>query len=139
MRYIYEYYEGGTELNKSQISKIIKDAIDKHPLFKPLAKQMDLHRVSEREDLLQRLYDIYHCGANAGFSGLIGCMDMSQFFDNHEDDMLEWLKQEAELIGCSSTLAYLGDYLGADLDDYKWRAVQALASFLAIDVMESEI
>lgn len=105
MRYIYEYYEGGTELSKSQISKIIKDAIDKHPLFKPLAKQMDLHRLS----------------------------------DENEDDMLEWLKQEANEIGCSSTLAYLGDYLGADLDDYKWRAVQALASFLAIDVMESEI
>ena len=33
MNYIYEYYEGGTELSKSQISKIIKDAIDKHPLF----------------------------------------------------------------------------------------------------------
>lgn len=100
---------------------------------------MDLHRMDDREDLLQRLYDIYNCGANAGFSGLIGCMDMSRFFDKNKDDMLEWLKQEAELIGYSSTLAYLGDYLGADLDDYKWRAVQALASFLAIDVMESEI
>ena len=139
MKCIYEYFEKGIELKKSQVSKIIKDAIDKHPLFKPLAEQMDLHRVSEREDLLQRLYDIYHCGANAGFSGLIGCMDMSQFFDNNEDDMLEWLKQEAELIGCSSTLAFLGDYLGADLDDYKWRAVQALANYLAIDIMESEI
>ena len=139
MKCIYEYFEKGIELKKSQVSKIIKDAIDKHPLFKPLAEQMDLHRVSEREDLLQRLYDIYHCGANAGFSGLIGCMDMSQFFDNNEDDILEWLKQEAELIGCSSTLAFLGDYLGADLDDYKWRAVQALANYLAIDIMESEI
>ena len=139
MKCIYEYYEKSIELSKSQVSKIIRDAIDKHPLFKPLAKQMDLHRISEREDLLQRLYDIYHCGANAGFSGLIGCMDMSRFFDDNEDDMLEWLKQEAELIGCSSTLAYLGDYLGADLDDYKWRAVQALANYLAIDIMESEI
>lgn len=139
MSYIYEYYEGGTGLSKAQVSKLITEATDKHPLFKPLAKQMDLHRVSEREDLLQRLYDIYNCGANAGFSGLIGCMDMSRFFDENEDDMLEWLKQEAEMIGCSSTLAYLGDYLGADLDDYKWRAVQALASFLAIDIMESEI
>nr|DAP91137.1 MAG TPA: hypothetical protein [Caudoviricetes sp.] len=139
MRCIYEYYKDGIELKKSQVSKIIKDATDKHPLFKPLAKQMNLHRVSEREDLLQRLYDIYHCGADTGFSGLIGCMDMSRFFDDNEDDMLEWLKQEAELIGCSSTLAYLGDYLGADLDDYKWRAVQALASYLAIDIMESEI
>lgn len=139
MKCIYEYFEKGIELKKSQVSKILKDAIDKHPLFKPLAEQMDLHRVSEREDLLQRLYDIYHCGANAGFSGLIGCVDMSRFFDENEDDMLEWLKQEAELIGCSSTLAYLGDYLGADLDDYKWRAVQALANYLAIDVMESEI
>ena len=64
MRCIYEYYKDNIELKKSQVSKIIKDAIDKHPLFKPLAKQMDLHRVSEREDLLQRLYDIYHCGAN---------------------------------------------------------------------------
>lgn len=139
MRCIYEYYKDGTELKKSQVSKIIKDAIDKHPLFKPLAKQMDLHRVSEREDLLQRMYDIYYCGANAGFSGLIGCMDMSRFFDENEDDMLEWLKQEAELIGCSSTLAFLGDYLGADLDDYKWKAVQALANYLAMDIMESEI
>ena len=139
MRCLYEYYEEGSELSKSQVSKIIKDAIDKHPLFKPLAKQMDLHRVSEREDLLQRMYDIYYCGANAGFSGLIGCMDMSRFFDENEDDMLEWLKQEANEIGCSSTLAFLGDYLGADLDDYKWRAVQALANYLANDVMESEI
>ena len=89
MREVYEYYQGGTELTKAQVSKIIKEATDKHPLFKPLAKQMDLHRLSDREDLLQRLYDIYHCGANAGFSGLIGCMDMSQFFDNHEDDMLD--------------------------------------------------
>lgn len=139
MRYLYEYYEGGTELSKAQISKIIKDATDKHPLFKPLAKQMDLHRVSEREDLLQRLYDIYHCGANAGFSGLIGCMDMSRFFDENEDEMIEWLKQSADLAGCRSTLAYLGDCLGADLDDYKWIAVQALAEYLAIEVMESEI
>ena len=139
MNYVYEYYSGGTELTKAQVSKIIKEATDKHPLFKPLAKQMDLHRASDREDLLQRLYDIYHCGANAGFSGLIDCMDMSRFFDENEDDMLEWLKQEAELIGCSSTLAYLGDYLGADLDDYKWRAVQALTNYLAIDIMESEI
>ena len=139
MKCIYEYFEKGIELKKSQVSKIIKDAIDKHPLFKPLAEQMDLHRVSEREDLLQRLYDIYHCGANAGFSGLIGCMDMSQFFDDNEDDMLDRLKQEADGIGCNSTLAYLGDYLGADLDDYKWRAVQALANYLDIDVMESEI
>ena len=139
MKCIYEYFEKGIELKKSQVSKIIKDAIDKHPLFKPLAEQMDLHRVSEREDLLQRLYDIYHCGANAGFSGLIGCRDMSDFFDENEDDMLDWLKQEANEIGCSSTLAFLGDYLGADLDDYKWRAVQALANYLAIDIMESEI
>jgi hypothetical protein len=139
MRCLYEYYEGGTELSKAQISKIIKDATDKHPLFKPLAKQMDLYRISEREDLLQRMYDIYHCGANAGFSGLIGCMDMSRFFDENEDDMLEWLKQEADGIGCNSTLAYLGDYLGADLDDYKWRAVYALADYIAIQVMESEI
>ena len=139
MKCIYEYYEKSIELSKSQVSKIIKDAFDKHPLFKPLAKQMDLHRVSEREDLLQRMYDIYYCVANAGFSGLIGCMDMSRFFDENEDDMLEWLKQEAELIGCSSTLAFLGDYLGADLNDYKWRAVQALANYLAIDIMESEI
>lgn len=57
MRCLYEYYEGGTELSKAQISKIIKDATDKHPLFKPLAKQMDLYRISEREDLLQRMYD----------------------------------------------------------------------------------
>lgn len=92
MREVYEYYKNGTELKKSQVSKIITEATDKHPLFKPLAKQMDLHRVSDREDLLQRLYDIYHCGANAGFSGLIGCMDMSQFFDNNEDEMIEWLK-----------------------------------------------
>lgn len=139
MRCIYEYYKDGIELKKSQVSKIIKDATDKHPLFKPLAKQMDLHRVSEREDLLQRLYDIYHCGAAAGFSGLIGCMDMSQFFDDNEDDMLDWLKQEADGIGCNSTLAYLGDYLGADLDDYKWRAVYALADYIAVQVMESEI
>ena len=100
---------------------------------------MDLHRMSDREDLLQRLYDIYNCGANAGFSGLIGCMDMSRFFDKNEDDMIDWLKQEADGAGYKSTLAFLGDYLGTDLDDYKWRAVQALASFLAIDVMESEI
>ena len=139
MRYVYEYYKNDIELKKSQVSKLIKDATDKHPLFKPSAKQTDLHRMSDREDLLQRLYAIYNCGANAGFSGLIGCMDMSRFFDENEDEMIDWLKQEAELIGCSSTLAYLGDYLGADLDDYKWRAVQALASFLAIDVMESEI
>lgn len=139
MRCVYEYYKNGIELKKSQVSKLIKDATDKHPLFKPLAKQMDLHRLSDREDLLQRLYDIYNCGANAGFSGLIGCMDMSRFFDENEDEMLEWLKQEADGAGYSSTLAYLGDYLGTDLDDYKWRAVQALASFLAIDVMESEI
>lgn len=139
MREVYEYYQGGTELTKAQVSKIIKEATDKHPLFKPLAKQMDLHRMSDREDLLQRLYDIYHCGADAGFSGLIGCADMAEFFDANEDDMIDWLKQEADGIGCSSTLAFLGDYLGADLDDYKWRAVQALASFLAIDVMESEI
>ena len=122
MRYVYEYYKNGIELKKSQVSKLITEATDKHPLFKPLAKQMDLHRMSDREDLLQRLYDIYNCGANAGFSGLIG-----------------WLKQEANEIGCSSTLAFLGDYLGADLDDYKWRAVQALANYLAIDIMESEI
>ena len=139
MREVYEYYQNGIELKKSQVSKLITEATDKHPLFKPLANQMDLYRISEREDLLQRMYDIYHCGANAGFSGLIGCADMSRFFDENEDDMLEWLKQEAELIGCSSTLAYLGDYLGADLDDYKWKAVLALASFLAIDIMESEI
>lgn len=139
MREVYEYYQGGTELTKAQVSKIIKETTDKHPLFKPLAKQMDLHRVSEKEDLLQRLYDIYHCGANAGFNGLIGCMDMSRFFDANEDDMLDWLKQEANEIGCSSTLAFLGDYLGADLDDYKWRAVLALANNIAIRVMESEI
>ena len=139
MRDVYEYYKNGIELKKSQVSKLITEATDKHPLFKPLAKQMDLHRVSDREYLLQRLYDIYNCGANAGFSGLIGCMDMSRFFDENEDEMIEWLKQSADLAGCRSTLAYLGDYLGADLDDYKWRAVQALASFLAIDVMESEI
>ena len=35
MRCLYEYYEGGTELSKAQISKIIKDATDKHPMFKP--------------------------------------------------------------------------------------------------------
>ena len=139
MRCLYEYYEGSTELSKAQISKIIKDATDKHPLFKPLAKQMDLHRISDREDLLQRLYDIYNCGANAGFSGLIGCMDMSQFFDNNEDDMIDWLKQEADGAGYNSTLAFLGDYLGAALDDYKWKAVQTLAERIAIDVMESEI
>ena len=139
MRCIYEYYKDGTELKKSQISKIIRDAIGKHPLFKPLAKQMDLHRVSEKEDLLQRLYDIYHCGANVGFSGLIGCADMAEFFDANEDDMIDWLKQEADRSGYNSTLTFLGDYLGADLDDYKWKAVQALASFLAMDVMESEI
>ena len=139
MREVYEYYKNGIELKKSQVSKLITEATNKHPLFKPLAKQMDLHRMSDREDLLQRLYDIYNCGANAGFSGLIGCMDMSRFFDENEDEMIEWLKQEANEIGCSSTLAYLGDYLGADLDDYKWRAVQALANYLAIDVMESEI
>lgn len=139
MRCLYEYYKGGTELKKSQVSKIIKDATDKHPLFKPLAKQMDLYRISEREDLLQRLYDIYHCGADAGFSGLIGCMDMSQFFDENEDEMIEWLKQEADGAGYNSALAFLGDYLGADLDDYKWKAVQTLAERIAIDVMESEI
>lgn len=139
MREVYEYYKNGIELKKSQVSKVITEATNKHPLFKPLAKQMDLHRMSDREDLLQRLYNIYNCGANAGFSGLIGCMDMSRFFDENEDEMIEWLKQEADMAGCQSTLAYLGDCLGADLDDYKWRAVQALASFLAIDVMESEI
>lgn len=139
MREVYEYYKNDIELKKSQVSKLIKDATDKHPLFKPLAKQMDLHRVSEREDLLQRLYDIYNCGANAGFSGLIGCMDMSQFFDNNEDDMIDWLKQEADGAGYNSALAFLGDYLGADLDDYKWKAVQTLAERIAIDIMESEI
>lgn len=139
MREIYEYYKNGIELKKSQVSKLITEATDKHPLFKPLAKQMDLHRVSEREDLLQRLYDIYNCGANAGFSGLIGCMDMSRFFDENEDEMIEWLKQEADGAGYNSTLAFLGDYLGADLDDYKWKAVQTLAERIAIDVMESEI
>lgn len=139
MREVYEYYKNGIELKKSQVSKLITEATDKHPLFKPLAKQMDLHRVSEREDLLQRLYDIYNCGANAGFSGLIGCMDMSQFFDNHKDDMIDWLKQEADGAGYNSTLAFLGDYLGADLDDYKWKAVQTLAERIAIDVMESEL
>ena len=138
MNCVYEYYQGGTELTKAQVSKILLKA-NNIRLFKPLAKQMDLHRVSDREDLLLRLYDIYHCGANAGFSGLIGCMDMSRFFDENEDEMLEWLKQEANEIGCKSTLAYLGDYLGADLDDYKWVAVQALADNLAIQIMESEI
>lgn len=49
---------------------------------------------------------IYHCGANAGFSGLISCMDMSRFFDENEDEMIEWLKQEADMAGCQSTLAY---------------------------------
>lgn len=139
MREVYEHYQGGTELTKAQVSKIIKEAIDKHPLFKPLAKQMDLHRMSDREDLLQRLYDIYNCGANTGFSGLIGCMDMSRFFDENEDEMIEWLKQEADGAGYNSTLAFLGDYLGADLDDYKWKAVQTLAERIAIDVMESKI
>lgn len=139
MREVYEYYQGGTELTKAQVSKIIKEATDKHPLFKPLAKQMDLHRMSDREDLLQRLYDIYNCGANAGFSGLIGCMDMSQFFDNHEDDMLDWLQQEAMNLGYKSSLAFLGECLDADLDDYKWKAVLALANNIAIRVMESEI
>lgn len=139
MREIYEYYKNGIELKKSQVSKLITEATNKHPLFKPLAKQMDLHRVSDREDLLQRLYDIYNCGANAGFSGLIGCMDMSQFFDNNEDDMIDWLKQEADGAGYNSALAFLGDYLGADLDDYKWKAVQTLAERIAIDIMESEI
>lgn len=139
MREVYEYYKNDIELKKSQVSKLITEATNKHPLFKPLAKQMDLHRLSDREDLLQRLYDIYHCGADAGFSGLIGCADMAEFFDANEDDMIDWLKQEADGVGCNSTLAFLGDYLGADLDDYKWRAVQALASSLAIDVMESEI
>nr|DAT32317.1 MAG TPA: hypothetical protein [Caudoviricetes sp.] len=139
MREVYEYYKGSSELSKSQVSKIIKDAIYKHPLFKPLAKQMDLHRMSDREDLLQRLYDIYNCGANAGFNGLIGCMDMSQFFDNHEDDMIDWLQQEAMDLGYKSALAFLGECLDADLDDYKWKAVLALANNIAIRVMESEI
>lgn len=139
MREVYEYYKNGTELKKSQVSKLITEATDKHPLFKPLAKQMDLHRMSDREDLLQRLYDIYNCGANAGFSGLIGCADMAEFFDANEDDMIDWLKQEADGAGYNSTLAFLGDYLGADLDDYKWKAVQTLAERIAIDIMESEI
>jgi len=139
MRYVYEYYKNDIELKKSQVSKLITEANNKHPLFKPLAKQMDLHRMSDREDLLQRLYDIYNCGANAGFSGLISCADMSEFFDVNEDDMIDWLKQEADGIGYNSTLAFLGDYLGADLDDYKWKAVQTLAERIAIDVMESEI
>lgn len=139
MREVYEYYKNGIELKKSQVSKLITEAANKHPLFKPLAKQMDLHRLSDREDLLQRLYDIYNCGANAGFSGLIGCMDMSQFFDNNEDDMIDWLKQEADGAGYNSALAFLGDYLGADLDDYKWKAVQTLAERIAINIMESEI
>lgn len=139
MREVYEYYKNGIELKKSQVSKLITEATDKHPLFKPLARQMDLHKISDREDLLQRLYDIYHCGANAGFSGLIGCADMSEFFDANEDDMIDWLKQEADGAGYNSTLAFLGDYLGVDLDDYKWKAVQTLAERIAIDVMESEI
>lgn len=139
MREVYEYYKNGIELKKSQVSKLITEATDKHPLFKPLAKQMDLHRLSDREDLLQRLYDIYHCGANAGFSDLIGCADMAEFFDANEDDMIDWLKQEADGAGYNSTLAFLGDYLGADLYDYKWKAVQTLAERIAIDIMESEI
>ena len=139
MREVYGYYKNGIELKKSQVSKLVTEATNKHPLFKPLAKQMDLHRMSDREDLLQRLYDIYNCGANAGFSGLISCRDMSEFFDANEDDMIDWLKQEADGAGYNSTLAFLGDYLGADLDDYKWKAVQTLAERIAIDVMESEI
>lgn len=139
MREVYEYYKNGIELRKAQVSRIIKRATGTFPLFKPLAKQMDLHRMDDREDLLQRLYDIYNCGANAGFNGLIGCMDMSRFFDENEDEMIEWLKQSADSAGYRSTLAYLGSCLGANLDDYKWIAVQALAEYLAIEVMESEI
>lgn len=139
MREVYEYYKNGIELNKAQVSRIIKKATDTSPLFKPLAKQMDLHRMSDREDLLQRLYDIYNCGANAGFSGLIGCMDMSQFFDNNEDDMIDWLQQEAMDLGYKSSLAFLEECLDADLDDYKWKAVYALANNIAIRVMESKI
>ena len=64
---------------------------------------------------------------------------MAEFFDANENNMIDWLEQEADEVGYNSTLAFLGDYLGADLDDYKWKAVQTLAERIAIEIMESEI
>ena len=53
--------------------------------------------------------------------------------------MLDFLDEEAKNLGCDSKMEFLSKHVGCDLEDYKWKSVQALAYNNSIEVMEADM
>ena len=128
---LYELQDNFDSLSTESLNKIYDYFCENIPLFKELSEQMDLSKLDERVEFLNELYYIYKYGANTGSNGLIYCYDMERFYNDYEDEMLDY--------GCKSKMEYLTAFLNCDLEDYKWKVVQSLAYTSSIRVMETTL
>ena len=136
---LYELQDNFDSLSTESLNKIYDYFCENIPLFKELSEQMDLSKEDERVEFLNELYYIYKYGANTGSNGLIYCYDMERFYNDYEDEMLDYLDNEASDFGCKSKMEYLTAFLNCDLEDYKWKVVQSLAYTSSIRVMETTL
>lgn len=137
--YLYSIEDRFDDLSTETLNKMYDYFCEKLPLFKELSEQMSLSNENERGEFFNELYHIYNHGANTGSNGLIYIADMEDFYDKNEDEMLDFLDEEAKNLGCDSKMEFLSKHVGCDLEDYKWKSVQALAYDNSIGVMEADI
>lgn len=137
--YLYSIEDRFDDLSTETLNKMYDYFCEKLPLFKELSEQMSLSNENERGEFFNELYYIYNHGANTGSNGLIYNDDMENFYDNNEDEILDFLDEEAKEFGCNSKIEFLSKYVECDLEDYKVAVVQSLASNISCQVMETDI
>ena len=137
--YLYSIEDRFDDLSTETLNKMYDYFCEKLPLFKELSEQMSLNNENERGEFFNELYHIYNHGANTGSNGLIYNDDMENFYDNNEDEILDFLDEEAKEFGCNSKIEFLSKYVECDLEDYKVAVVQSLASNISCQVMETDI
>lgn len=137
--YLYSIEDRFDDLSTETLNKMYDYFCEKLPLFKELSEQMSLSNENERGEFFNELYHIYNHGANTGSNGLIYNDDMENFYDNNEDEILDFLDEEAKEFGCNSKMEFLSKYVECDLEDYKVAVVQSLASNISCQVMETDI